>query len=169
MLTGLVGEFSVSGQFGRFAVDGGGGGEDQPCDAGGVHGVQEGEGGAGVVVPVLSGVLHRLPGGDQAREVQYRIESGLRGEDLGDVVDAAADEFGVGGDLPVVVAGQVVDDGDLMVVVEEYAGDGGADVAGATGDQNLHLTWRGDDRGWLCGVLGSIAMGPTAGSFRSSR
>lgn len=75
-----------------FAVDGGGGGEDDACDAVGAHGLQQGQRAADVAVPVALGAGHRFGHHRAGGEVQHGLDS-VAGEDVGGAfADAALDE-----------------------------------------------------------------------------
>ncbi|MFE7720544.1 hypothetical protein ACFU44_16060 [Nocardia rhizosphaerihabitans] len=54
----------------------------------------------------------------------------------------------VSGDLAVVVARKVIDDVDLVPGVEQQPSHGGADVASATGDEDLHVVCTFIARRW---------------------
>jgi hypothetical protein len=79
-----------------FAVDGGGGGEDELVDAGGEHGFEQREGGGGVVAEVDLGLLHGLAGFDECGEVQDAVglEFAEQALDAGAVGDVGFNEGG---------------------------------------------------------------------------
>ena len=86
------------GDFG-FAVNGGGGGEDEPVDAGSEHGLEEREGLGGVIAEVELGLLHGLAGFNKSGEVEDAVGLELAEErlDAGAVGNVGFNEGGAGG------------------------------------------------------------------------
>ena len=62
-------------------------------------------------------------------------------------LEIADDEVGAGVDGAAVSFGEVIEDGDGVVGVEELFDADAADVAGAAGDEDVHVR-RGLDEGW---------------------
>ncbi len=137
---GREGRGLFDGSGGGFAVDGGSGGEDELVDAGGEHGFEEREGGGGVVAEVELGLLHGLAGFDERGEVEDAIgaEFAEEGLDAGTVGDVGFDERCASGEVGTLAVAEVIEDGDLVAGLHEDGSDGSADVAGASGYEDVH-------------------------------
>ena len=89
----------------------------------------------------------RLSDEGKGGEVQDAVKSlGDRVLDRPGVAQIALDETGLGGDGGAVAALEAVEDHHLVTRRQQLAGDDRADVAGASGDEQLHrghLAWAG--------------------------
>ena len=129
----------------RLAVDGGGGGEDQPAGAVGEHGFEQGERGGGVVAEELLGMEHGLAGLDERGKVKDAVEgSSLRfgGEEnllkSGPVCQFSLDEFHAGGQKIAPSMAQIVEDDGLMSIFGQQSGDCTTNIPRTAGHQYLH-------------------------------
>ena len=123
----------------RETEDRAGGGENKAHDLVAQTGFEKCERGGGIVAEVERGVLHGLGDFGKGGEVHDGVE-GRFGEELveeGGVGDVADHETSRGRDGRAVAAGEVVENGDLEIVLEEEADGGSTDVASASGDQDV--------------------------------
>jgi hypothetical protein len=135
----------IDGKFPRVFADGdglretkdrAGGGENKARDAVAKTGFEKSERGGGVVAEVERGVLHGLGDFGKGGEVHDSVE-GRFGEELFEesgVRDVADHETSGGRDGRAVAAGEIVENGDLKIVLEEAADGSSTDVASTAGD-----------------------------------
>jgi len=123
----------------REAKDGAGGRKDKAQDAVAETGFKKRERGSGVVAEIENGVLHGLGDFGKSGEVHDGVDRGL-GEELleeGGVGDIADNQARGRRDGRAMAAGEVIENGDLEIFLEEAADGGSADVASAAGDEDV--------------------------------
>jgi hypothetical protein len=135
----------IDGEFPRVFADGNGlreakdrarRGEHEAHDFVAKAGFEKSECGGGVVAEIECGVLHGLGDFGKGGEVHDSVE-GRFGKELVEesgVGDVAYHKASGGRDGRAVAAGEVVENGDLKIVLEEEADGGSTDVASAAGD-----------------------------------
>jgi hypothetical protein len=102
-------------------------------------GFQKGERGGGVVAEIERGIAHGFTDFGESGEVHDGMDRPGQKKfvEEGGVGDVANHQASGGGNGVAMAAGEIIDDGDLEILLQEEADGGSADVASATGDQNV--------------------------------
>ena len=185
-IDGFLGGCFIDGAVFWGTEGGAGGGEDEFFDVGGDHGIEEMETADEIILEIFGGIFHGFADERVGGEVHDGVWlGGLEGVgDGGGGLEIADDEVGAGVDGAAVSFGEVIEDGDGVVGVEELFDADAADVAGAAGDEDVHVSERagrgemdegysvGSRRNWLgkprdCSVR-ALTMARTWGWRRRS-
>ena len=142
LAVGIHGEFGsvfADGNGLRKTEDGAGGGEDKTRDFVAKTGFEKCERGSGIVAEIKGGVLHGLGDFGECGEVHNGVD-GRFGKELveeGAVGDIADHQAGGGRYRRAVAAGEVIENGDLKIALQEEANGGPANVASAASDEDV--------------------------------
>jgi hypothetical protein len=107
-------------------------------DPGAAHRVEQRQRFAQVLVPVEPGLLHRLADQRLGGEVQDGVEPATVEDLEGGVAQRPPHQPGPSGDRVTMPGRQVVEHDHVVAGLEQLSRDHTPDVAGATGDEQLH-------------------------------